>query len=268
MDRIIKKERKNWFYSYNMIFEQDISSQAKLIYLYLCRCADEEGQSFPSINTIAGKCSISRSATIRAIKELMDIGLLAKEKRTRADNSQTSNLYCIFDTPNSITENPPSVTQTPPQCHTDTPPSVTQTPHEVLPNIKDYPYKDNQSVSQSDGQTEPCSTVLDKLQLDELRKAYPSDAELIDDIELNIYEMSVSNNTVIAGEQKPKSLIITALGKLTYWHVEMLLTRYKVVAANTDIKNHKRYMQNMIYNIAFENNLKVENIVKYAISNP
>lgn len=142
-DIIRKKEKKNWFYSYNMIFEQPISEHAKIVYLYLCRCADSEGQAFPSYNTIAEKCSISRSTAIRAIKELKEAGLLSVEQRIEADGSLTSNLYTIHDEPQPtevIQEvHHPSVTQTPPLVSHRYHPSVTQIPeglpNEGLPNV-------------------------------------------------------------------------------------------------------------------------------------
>jgi len=98
-DIIEKKERRNWFYSYNMIWEQPISEHAKLAYLYLCRCADDNGQAFPSYATIAQKCSFSRQTAVNALSELKDIGLLSYKRRISSGKSLTSNLYTIFDTP-------------------------------------------------------------------------------------------------------------------------------------------------------------------------
>jgi len=101
-DTIRKREKKNWFYSYNMIFDLDISEHAKIVYLYLCRCADSEGQAFPSYSTIAEKCSIGRRTAIKAVKELLAVGLLSVEQRTREDGSLTSNLYTIHDEPQGV----------------------------------------------------------------------------------------------------------------------------------------------------------------------
>jgi DNA-binding transcriptional regulator YhcF (GntR family) len=100
MDRIRKKELKNWFYSYNMIFEQSISKQAKLLYIYLCRCADDEGQSFPSHRTIACKCSMSIAGVKRAVTELELCKLLYKDSQYDKKGRRTSNLYTIYDSPN------------------------------------------------------------------------------------------------------------------------------------------------------------------------
>lgn len=113
MDKIRKKERKNWFYSYNVIFDLDIPYYAKIVYLYLCRCADEESQAFPSYSTIATKCSISRRSAIRAVKILQEIGLLEKQNRIIESNGKiinTSNIYYIYDAPQTLNQEQKVVT--------------------------------------------------------------------------------------------------------------------------------------------------------------
>jgi predicted transcriptional regulator len=99
MNRMRKNEKRGWYYSYNIIFDLDLSHQAKLIYVFLCRFADSESQSFPSYSTIAEKCNISVTSVKKAIKELVEARLLVKRKRYREDGSQTSNLYEIFSEP-------------------------------------------------------------------------------------------------------------------------------------------------------------------------
>lgn len=99
MDYVKKDKRKDWFFSYNMIFTLPISCHAKLVYLFLCRCADNESQSFPSRNTIAENCSISLTSVKTAMKALVQCGLLIKEEQYRQDGSQTSNLYTVMSEP-------------------------------------------------------------------------------------------------------------------------------------------------------------------------
>jgi hypothetical protein len=122
MEAFIRKANRNFFYSYNMIFDQNISSHAKVIYIFLCRCADADGQSFPSRSYIASKCSVSKSSVIRAMRELVDLGLILKEPQFDFTNTgvkyQTSNLYTIYDEPNfgkgSNTHTDTGVQQKPP----------------------------------------------------------------------------------------------------------------------------------------------------------
>ena len=117
----------------DMIFElqeQKMDTGAALVYAYLCRCSNGKGQCFPSYRDIAEKCYCSESTAIRAIRKLINLGLIRREKQTRKYGGQTSNLYTIHRSPQAIFNRlePPgvshrqsrSVTQTPPGCHTDT----------------------------------------------------------------------------------------------------------------------------------------------------
>ncbi len=79
MDKIRRASKRDFFIGQNMIFDLEISEHAKITYLYLCRCADDEGQSFPSYNTIASRCSFSRRTALRAIQELQLVCYLLKD---------------------------------------------------------------------------------------------------------------------------------------------------------------------------------------------
>ncbi len=100
MDTIRKRARNNWFYSYNIIFDLDVSEHAIVIYTFLCRCADSESQCFPSYEYIGRACKIKSRTTIgAALNELEKIGLIARVAQYTKDGRQTSNCYCIYDTP-------------------------------------------------------------------------------------------------------------------------------------------------------------------------
>lgn len=47
------KRRKNWFWDHNEVFESDLSPNAKLVRIFLARCADGDRTAWPSLNTIA-----------------------------------------------------------------------------------------------------------------------------------------------------------------------------------------------------------------------
>ena len=126
--------RRNYFKSPNNIFDIDISNIEKTIYLYLCRCSDCKGESYPSYASITKACGISESSAKRGIKKLVERGLITKKKRYKEDKSgkyeQTSNIYTLCELPSGIS-------MTLPECHTDTTPSVSVTPEEQ-PNIKEF----------------------------------------------------------------------------------------------------------------------------------
>lgn len=102
--KIKKADRKRWFYSYNAIFEMDLSIQAKMLYLYLCRCADSESQSFPARRSIISHCSMGRTSVGNALRELESSRLITRKSRHRKNKSQTSNQYTIFPEPYEASE--------------------------------------------------------------------------------------------------------------------------------------------------------------------
>ncbi len=91
MDTIWTMERNNGFYSYSAIFELEISEHAKLVYICLCRCANEEGQASPSLAEIADMCNVTTPVVIKAIKELEENGLI---KTRTNDEGQITYIIC------------------------------------------------------------------------------------------------------------------------------------------------------------------------------
>lgn len=130
----------------NSIFKMERTSNQKLTLLYLCRCANQGANAFPSYNKIGLNCSFSRSTAIRIISQLVKLGDLIKYPRSRTSNLYTINLPDVMLTPDSESltsdsEIPPGVTQTPPSS-TVTPPSSTVTPYKE-PSIKNHSIKNH-----------------------------------------------------------------------------------------------------------------------------
>src|SRR3990172_6366571 len=70
---------QGYFKSPDCIFELPLSKNAKFICLYLCRRADRDGFSFPSLQRIGKDCSIKSKTTVeKAVKELVKAGLVVK----------------------------------------------------------------------------------------------------------------------------------------------------------------------------------------------
>jgi hypothetical protein len=65
---------------------REIRAIEKLVYLYLSRCcSNNSGTGFPSYNTIADRCGISRRAAIYAVGILQSTGLLKKQARKKTN---------------------------------------------------------------------------------------------------------------------------------------------------------------------------------------
>jgi len=69
-----------------MRINREMRASEKLVYIYLCRCANHGSRAFPSYADIARKCGISKSTAIRAIEVLRENGFLKKFSRQLQSN--------------------------------------------------------------------------------------------------------------------------------------------------------------------------------------
>lgn len=79
--------------------KRPLKTYEKLIYIYLCRRANQGSQAFPSYNDIAKKCAIGRVTAIEGVTNLIKNGLLEKmPRKTKTKQGlikDTSNEYFI-----------------------------------------------------------------------------------------------------------------------------------------------------------------------------
>jgi|GEM_PF-451680 len=85
------------FFVNNVIFDGGISTNSKLIYLYLCKCANSDGQCFPSHNTIGTACGISVTTVKKAHSELEIAELIETQGQKRPNKGTCTNLYTVFN---------------------------------------------------------------------------------------------------------------------------------------------------------------------------
>ena len=81
-----------YFQAPNDIFETDLTNNQKLIYLYLCRCTNNGKTAFPSYQTIANKCGMSKRNAIYCVKVLIERSFIVKQYRVK-EGKNNSNLY-------------------------------------------------------------------------------------------------------------------------------------------------------------------------------
>ena len=77
------------------IYREEVSSRAKTVYMYLKDRSNADGECWPAIKTIARDTSMSVSTVKRALEDLVQCGLLRKERRFRENRGNTSNRYFI-----------------------------------------------------------------------------------------------------------------------------------------------------------------------------
>ena len=97
------KSRERFYQVDERIFDQGLRPITFAVYSYLVSCAGRKRSCYPSVRTIAKKCSCSESAARKAVQELTDRGLIGKEYGYRENRygvrQQTSNTYHIKPLP-------------------------------------------------------------------------------------------------------------------------------------------------------------------------
>lgn len=119
------------------------------VYAAIKSFCSKEMTAFPSYQTIADMCSISRPKAITTVAQLEEMGLLTKQVRYRSNSKEnTSNLYTVNDPhrlAGSKRDLPPSKPDLPPPSKPDLPPSK----HGLLEVL---PLNSNQSLSSTNEQ--------------------------------------------------------------------------------------------------------------------
>ena len=77
------------------IYNTELPSRARAVYMYLRDRGDSQGKCWPGIKTIASDMRLSRSTVKRALTVLEQHGYLQKIPRYRDNGSSTSNLYSV-----------------------------------------------------------------------------------------------------------------------------------------------------------------------------
>ena len=80
----------------NWAWRQALAPTLKLVLMALADAADDQGACWPSIATLARKCTVSTRTVQRSLRTLIDSGLLIAELRQRRDGSSTSNRYRLL----------------------------------------------------------------------------------------------------------------------------------------------------------------------------
>ena len=79
---------------FNEIYnDPELSARAKQVLMYLHDRANQDGESWYAIGTMAKDLSLSRSTIKRALAELVRQGRIKKQTRFRENGGYTSNCY-------------------------------------------------------------------------------------------------------------------------------------------------------------------------------
>lgn len=77
----------------NSVFTSDLNTFELVVFIYLCRCGNNGRPAFPSYNTIASNCRISRRKAIDTVKSLEAKGFLQKTLTRNNNGKNNTNHY-------------------------------------------------------------------------------------------------------------------------------------------------------------------------------
>lgn len=79
----------------DFLYRMELPHRAVSVYIYLFDRANQDGECWPAIPTIATDLKISQSTVRRALRDLRGAGLLVTEQRYREKGGKSSLLYKI-----------------------------------------------------------------------------------------------------------------------------------------------------------------------------
>lgn len=80
---------------FDFLYRAELPHRAVSVYVYLADRANQNGECWPAIPTIAVELKLSQSTVRRALQDLRKAGLLETEQRYRAKGGKSSLLYKI-----------------------------------------------------------------------------------------------------------------------------------------------------------------------------
>lgn len=80
----------------NWAWRQALTPTLKLVLMALADTADGNGVCWPSVSTLAKRCTVSTRTVQRSLRALIDRQLLIAQPRQRPDGSSTSNRYRLL----------------------------------------------------------------------------------------------------------------------------------------------------------------------------
>lgn len=103
MEQVRDNRKCNWFWADNSIIDTyaaKIGPYGVLVYMLLCRMANEQGTCWPSLATISEKIGVSETTVKKSLAVLVEHGLVSKESGVA---NRISNVYTLLNLESSST---------------------------------------------------------------------------------------------------------------------------------------------------------------------
>ncbi|MBS6101022.1 MAG: helix-turn-helix domain-containing protein [Actinomyces sp.] len=105
------QKRREGFHMMPRSIDSDdrLTVYARSVLMALSSRANEAGECWPSLDTIAQDAKVSKSTVQRAIKQLIECGYISKEKRTKRGRTIAPKYRMLFDKAGAASEKPSDV---------------------------------------------------------------------------------------------------------------------------------------------------------------
>lgn len=290
-DNTKKKKRRVIILDYDTFMQLE-TPYAKALYVALRAHADQNGQCFPSIKTLANESGMGTVKANDTLGKLEKAGILIKEQRYLENGGQTSNLYTICDKlviespkqkpkPQEPQESkktnvvPDEVPEFDSLINADQRKEVSQvnnadqseSTHDTSLNndITDLQFNDNTKKKTSQGENRVAQT---KYSMDELKKQYDYQALIAEhsvhqeniDICMDIISTTINSkkkNIRIQKEEIPKEKVTDKLLKLTKDDILWAIGKYE--QQPTTVHYPKAYLLTLLYDAHNQRILDLQN---------
>ena len=191
------------------ITNKEIDTYEFRVMCYLLMLSDNDGTCYPSYKTIADRIDISETKAKDSIKKLIDLGLIKKEKRKKADGSASSNLYVVCEkTTVKVDEDTEDTT---PCVQDDLPDSVQDEQGGVSDGCNKYSNINNNYFIHN--HLSSIRDVMDKAETYRLEGLSKKNYETAIEIMFNSESISVG------GEIVPREIVRKRLENISYEHI-------------------------------------------------
>lgn len=255
------KDKNNPYVMLNKEFLSDerLSWKAKGILAYLLSLPDE-WKIYQ--NELINHATDGIDGLKAGIKELTNYGYISKGKIRNGKGQFIGWEYCVFEVPTESGKTDVGFSDVGKSA-----PSNNNSNNNNISNIYNQSVSHIYTILGEEEYGNIRQYFVDKLYIESLYSTYWERKNLIEEIVLNITEMYFKDSMVINDKRVSQNLIRAALMKLTQFHIEELIHKFIELSKTTKINNPKAYMQSMIYNIAFENDIAITNVVNFEIHN-
>ncbi len=191
------------------ITNKEIDTYEFRVMCYLLMLSDNDGTCYPSYKTIADRIDISETKTKDSIKKLIDLGLIKKEKRKKADGSATSNLYVVCE--KNTVKVDETIENTIPCVQDDLPSSVQEEQGCMSDGCNKYSNINNNSFINN--HLSSIEDVIDQAGTCELEGLTKKNYETAIEIMFNSESISVCGETI------PREIVRKRLENISYEHI-------------------------------------------------